>query len=65
MLEAEHLKVISDSSDKLVALSLRYEKEEKDRRHQANLTLKEHRKKKDELNAISTQKQKSADKQVI
>ena len=65
LLENEQLKIISECSDKLVDLSLRNEKEEKERKQQRLMQEKKDHTKKKQLDKASDNKQQIADKQVF
>ena len=65
MLEQEQLKIISDCSNRLVQLSLRNEKEEKERREAINKEAVKGREKKEALNNVAKEKHDLADKKVI
>ena len=64
-LEDEQLKILSECSNKLVLLSLRNEKEEKERRELINKDSVKGKEARDALNASAKEKQALADKKVL
>lgn len=64
LLEDEQLKVISECSNKLVSLSLRNEKDERDRRETMNDETRKEKETRDALASAAKEKLKAADKKV-
>ena len=64
LLEDEQLKIISDCSNKLVSLSLRNEKEERERRDAVNHESQKGKESRDALSSSAQEKQTIADKKV-
>ena len=64
VLEDEQLKIISECSNKLVSLSLRIQKEEKDRKDDISLSTKNAVEARESLARSAHEKQMAADKKV-
>ena len=65
MLQDEQLKIISDCSSRLVTLSLRNEKEEKERREAMSNEAQREKEKREALTSTTQERRASADKKVI